>query len=86
MVTTTGFIRCLCERKYGDNSNCPRHGSLMARATPRPSPSYTLAEIKQLAREYVDEAVNRTTDQLVLSLFLAWLAQREKENSREVVR
>lgn len=41
-------------------------------------PHYTLNELKQLAREYVSEAVNRTTDQLVLSLFLAWLAQRER--------
>ena len=42
-------------------------------------PSYTLEEIEALAREYVDEAVNRTTDQLVLSLFVQWLARKERE-------
>lgn len=88
MVTTTGFIRCLCEHKYGDNSNCPRHGSLMSRTSPLPSsPSYTLAELKEQAEEYVRRADFITesealTYELHLSMFLAWLAKREQGEVR----
>lgn len=84
MVTTTGFIRCLCKHKYGDNSNCPRHGSLMSRTSPPPSsPSYTLAELNGLAREFITEQEHQghypTNLQLVLSLFLQWMAKAKRE-------
>lgn len=47
------------------------------------SPSYTLAELEQLAKHF-DKALNLSiVEQLALSTFLAWLASEEKEAKDE---
>lgn len=44
------------------------------------SPSYTLAEIEQLTREFVAEQEGDTDMlQWTFSIWLAWLAKRERE-------
>lgn len=47
----------------------------------RSSPSYTLKEIEILAREYCDNKTTaaRLDETLRLSLFIQWLAKRERE-------
>lgn len=62
----------------GDRERFLRLQQGMRRIDKPSPPSYTLAEIEQLARTYTTEAANRTTDELVLSLFLTWLAKREQ--------
>lgn len=51
------------------------------------SPSYTIDEIKQLARESVEQSDTTNDDKiimrLVLSRFLAWLAKREQGKESE---
>lgn len=65
---------------HGDNYDGLRITTQQGRMSP--SRLYTLAEIEGLAKEYVSEAANRTTDQLVLSLWLAWLKKREVKDER----
>lgn len=56
-----------------DNKVGPAHLKIAS------SPSYTLAEIEQLAREFVADAeTNRYDKRLIISIFLAWLAKRER--------
>lgn len=54
-----------------------------AEILPPSSPSYTLAEIEQLAEKYVviHGIKDDLTPQLFLSLFLEWLKRREKDNA-----
>lgn len=52
-----------------------------ARVKVSSSPSYTLKEIEALAWEYCNDATSaaRLEDRLRLSLFVQWLAKRERE-------
>lgn len=43
------------------------------------SPSYTLAELTQLSRQFVKEHPVNGDSEWLISIFLAWLERRERE-------
>lgn len=50
------------------------------------SPSYTLAELRELSKEYLTTSplTDTLTPELILSSLLAWLARKEREANEQV--
>lgn len=65
---------------HGPCSACDNGDTAMRYHNHQPSQMYTLTEIEQLAREYVKDCrIENSYDiPLSLSLFLTWLAKRER--------
>lgn len=75
------------DAQVGPRPDC-RKVSLMPVVRPQsPSPSYALADLKQLAREWANDpgVAADDNDRLAVSVFCAWLARKEREtNEREL--
>lgn len=76
-MNRSGFIL----RKHGPCSPCGDGDTALEYHTHEPSsPSYTLKEIEALAHEFIGEPeIDNYERRLLLSVFVQWLARRERE-------